>query len=837
MGIFSGKKKTYVSSVVYNMAGDEFERPNYLRTTVASAILGDSDSISESIVDSYLNGPATRFRSFYRWTDTSEYGDLIGLATGSISTGNSIDEDVVEAQIPGTPGAIVSLQRVEIGVADYTYWADKYVVENFPELINTEYSSDINEETDEITITWEDTTTSSFMPVDYDKAASYLYAIYVEFNGEVPQDLVEGTEVDLYPSGSFPDTTGWTVISFSDDGMGTTHGEYERTTFVGPVPNEDATYSLREYMYQDETPTTKTYQIDTQEIWHSSASPMKVYIYKYNSGNSLLDDMWNPSQSMGGFYPPIPFRLNNKFISEDYLPEVYEEVEKAYKKATTGDFDDLVEELEDNESLGDIDYAYVVFGVCLNVLEQSSRKYIYQFFKEILNDYVTIGTDEYEAWQVQWAAAKESWDIWVEWREAQTNPLDPLYGTTAPTRLAYPEMPANSLRVSTGNNPVMNYDITISWNSMSESEGFGELKADAEADELWFTQGDESEFTEVIWGDDGEGNYGPIEGGTTTTNEIFLNWQITEDTWRRLRIVGLKHRNLIYGGKSVDITAAEALDDGEESGFIIPLHDGVFRSMGMVNRTQMTTACCFMVFNCYQVVKQKWYQTTIFKIILIIIVIVVAYFTGGASLSASGGVLGANAVVGAAIIGAGASALVTAIVGAVANAIAAILITKLVTAGATALFGEKWGAIIGAIASVIALQVGTSMASGQTFANSFSGMMRADNLIRLTEAAGKGYSAYIQGANADLLAEQEEVLEEYEKESREVRQAWVDNLGGGNGVVDPLAITDIFGSSVESVDSFLQRTLMTGSDIADMSLDLLTNFADITLDIDLPTYH
>ena len=173
------------------------------------------------------------------------------------------------------------------------------------------------------------------------------------------------------------------------------------------------------------------------------------------------------------------------------------------------------------------------------------------------------------------------------------------------------------------------------------------------------------------------------------------------------------------------------------------------------------------------------------------------------------------------------------IVGAIANAIAAMLITKLITMAATELFGEKWGAIIGAIASVIALNVGSAMASGQTMANSFSGLMRADNILRLTEAAGRGYSEYIQASNSEIFAEQQNVLDTYKRESREVRQAWEDNLGGGNGVVDAAAITNAMGVTVESMDSFLQRTLLTGSEVADMSMDMLNNFVAMTLRLDL----
>ena len=833
MGIFSGKKKTYVSSVVYNMAGAEVDRPDFLKTTVLGAIIGDRPSISDSIVHSYLNGPRMRFRSFMRWTQNNDYDEVIGLVTGTLTTGDSINIPLVQAAIPPSRiDAIVDLQTAIIREADFTFWADQWVSINYPERLMTEYEADFDQLTNVITITWEDTTTSTFSPVGYDPLKEYIYATYVEYYGEELQDLVTGPVVTLDPGDPFPSITGWTEVYYTDDGAGTTHGLWEKTTFMGSVPGVNATYSRTQYMYQDEVAGVRTYQIDHRDTWHSAASPLMVFIYQEGSGDAVLDAMFLPGADMGSFYPIIPFRAETKFLSDEYLPEVYKLAKRAYNRATTGHYHQMVDNLRDNPDLGDIDYTYTVFGVALNVIENASRKYIFKFFETILEQHATIPDSEYAAWQVAWAAAQASQETWRAWKEAQVDPLDPLYGTPEPTRLSYPTQPGSSLRVQTSKATPLNYDVVITWNTIASLAGSGLLKPDAKVDEVWFTKGDLTVYEQEAWADDIEGGFG-VRWPLYYEEELYLNWQVTANSWKRIRMRGLFYRNYVYNGKSVEISGFEALDDPEESGFIVPLHEGIFRDMGMRDGTQMTTACCWMVFNCYTVVKQKWYQTGAFKIVLIIIIIVIAYFTGGASLGASGGVLGTNAAVGAAIIGAGAGVAITAIVGAIANAIAAMLITKLITMAATELFGEKWGAIIGAIASVIALNVGSAMASGQTMANSFSGLMRADNILRLTEAAGRGYSEYIQASNSEIFAEQQNVLDTYKRESREVRQAWEDNLGGGNGVVDAAAITNAMGVTVESMDSFLQRTLLTGSEVADMSMDMLNNFVAMTLRLDL----
>ena len=830
MGIFGSRKKTYVSSVVYNMAGDELKRPNYLKTTVLSSILNGRPSISDDIVGSYLEGPGMRFRSFYKWADRTDYNDVIGLVTGTILTGNNLDQEVLVDELPVSLGSTANLQTARIGEADYSFWADQWISENFPDRLTSTYTSDLNQETNEITITWVDETTDSFMPVNYDPQGTYLYAVYTELTGEEVMPVEEGDVEELDPLDPWPDTTGWTKISEdTEDDVTTT--VWERETYMGQAPDRDATYTLKETMTWWENIVTgdREYRIDTQITYHSARSPMKVFIYKYGDGNSVLDAMFAPSDALGSFYPFIPFRLDNKFVSETYLPTVYAQAKKGYKKATTGKFDEMIENLADNEDLDDIDYAYCVFGVSLNVLENASRKYVYRFFREIMDDFPVSGGG-YSAWQAAWTAADASMQTWVAWSTAQSDENDPLFGTPEPARLPYPEMPSNSIRVSSGSNPVMNYDMTISWATMTETTGTGLLKPDAKRDELWFTIGATENYQETIWGEQG-GVWGAIIGNTISNDSIVLNWQVTPTTWRRLQIRGLKHRNLIYGGKSVDISAKEALEDVDESGFIIPLHDGVYRAMGLKDGTQMTTACSFMVFNCYQVVKKKWYQTGIFAVIASIVIIIVSIYFPPAG-GAAGGVFGTNVAVGAALGFTGAAAVIA---GAVANAIAAMLIVRAITAGATALFGDKWGAIIGAVASVIALKVGSAMAQGQSFASSFGGMMRADNILKLTNAVGQGYAGYVNAASAEFVQQTQQVLEDYKDESRKIAEMWQQNLGSNRGIIDPLEITGVFGVTMESVDSFLQRTLMTGSDVADMSLSMLTNFVDMTLSTELPT--
>ena len=897
MGLFGSSKKIYVSSVVYNLAGDEDDRPNYLKTTVVGGLLTDTGaSLGDTVATSYLTGPGISLRAFARWARKSGYNDLIGLDAPVINSGSIIDVSVLAQQIPHGPTETVVVQTSAIGPADYTFWADQYILQNHPTLISTEYSTDFDEATNTIHI--RDAAgvhVASFSPVGFDSQARYLYASYVRTGGETHGPVVPGPWVVLASGDDFPNTAvGWTenflndtsapielvtqvkTVSWFSDGRPneettTTstvtqtainiYGEWEKTVYQGRSATQDAVTSLRTVVtkqhtsYKNTTSTsvtappvnigggvTKTtqtttttdfiqeerrYKKDTQVITHKSWGPLQIFIYKELSGNGVLDAMFPVQKEIGGFFPFIPFRVDNKFVSPTFLADVYPEAKKAYRRSVTGRFDRTIDDLSENESLEDIDYAYTVFGVSLNVKENACKEYIYRFFKEILMSNGN-GEADYVNWRDRWEAAQASKEAWEIWKRAQDGgPGTPGYGDPEPALIPYPTRNLNSFRVSSKNRPVMNYDILVSWWGIEEGTGTGLIKPGAKKGDLWFSFEGNEDFGETVYQ---QGEFPTYIGNRVS--RIRLYWQDSRTSHRYLDIWGLKHQNFIYGGKSVDIEAEDALKDDEESGFIIPLHEGIYRDMPLLVATQMATACCFMVFNCYTVVKRRWYERVL-KVLLIVVVIAVAIYTAGTGTGfMSSGLLGSNSAIG---VGLGFSGTAALVAGAVANSIAAMIVMQVIQTGAVAIFGEKLGALIGAIAGFFAIYAGTAVMNGQTMSSVYSGLMRADNLMKLTGSLSSGISGYLQASAKEYITQAQELVEDYERRSKEISDMY-DNLFGTGGkvVLDPLEITSAGWYSYEPSESYLQRTLMTGSDIAELSNSLLTNFARNTLQIDLP---
>lgn len=893
MGLFSSKKKVSVSSVVYNLAGAEEDRIQYLPTSVVSGVLGDSGfSMGEVITQNLLTGPGIKMRSFGRWARTSSYSAAIGLSASQILGGNNLDIDTIISQIPHAVGEDVNIRTAEIGAADYGFWADRWMMENHPDQVGGNYEVDFSEPLNTIYITFLDGSgiNYSFNPVGFNYLAQYLYVSYVLALTPGPGPLVPGTVVDVASPADYPSVVGWTnngttttpsslVLNetvlventYSDgrppDGSETvtptTHtfnkldSAYELETYEGESSSGDSLVTHYQFMHNmrdgtkqsttDSVTTTEeiepgvtkttvtttttenfvytfSYRIDTQDFITKSWKPLTILIYQQNTGNAVLDSMFGVDNSAGTYFPFIPMRLDNNFISGGFYPDIYARNIKAVKKATGADYDKLIGSIAANPSLGDIDYAYGVYGVSLNTAENASKKYVYKFFQLIMQQ-GGGGIAGFNAWQAAWNVADNSVQVWNQWRTAQSNPLSPLFGTPEPTRIAYPTSPGKSVQIYSS---AMNYNMTINWSSMVEAVNSGVGRPGAKVGDLWWTQG-----TTVIRQENYYRPRGESYSRDVISEFVTLNWQDSANSWRSISMWELNHNNLIYKGKSVGTSAKDALNDSDESGFIIPLNEAVLRSMSLRDSTQMSTACTYIVFNCYQVTKQKWYQSSWFKIVIIIIAIVITVVSMGTGSPASAGLLGTAASVGAAL---GFAGVVAIIVGTIANAIAAMILTRIITAGATALLGDKIGTIVGAIASVVAVAYGSGELSTTSMASAFSSLSTAKNLLALTLSVGSGISGYINASTKEMQGQIEDLLNTYNSKALAISNAYRDNLGFGKTVFDANQLTDSASNFMtEAPSTFFARTLLVGSDIATLTNTMITNFASMTTTTELPS--
>lgn len=883
MGLFSGKTKVYVASSVYNMAGDIHKRPNYMKTVVIGNIVSNTGfTMADTISDSYLNGPGIRMRLFSSWSK-NHYDSEVGMAGSSLGVLAKIDPTVIEGQITPPAGESVYVQAAEIGFADFEQWCDQYLYENAPSRIMERFDIDIDEDTNEITMTSLDGgSTIKFTPTNFEPGALYLYADYSFYKSPSTNPPVVGPTTVYDSEDDLPSTLLWTTVS-SDTTANTTNLTktiHTHSVYSDGRPDEDSTvtepsvdnWNSYVKVYRKgftEKPDDVTVVVSDRVMTHkkfgeiqssttvttsvvdigggvtrtdtittttetlvrkyssqttrtdtkmTAVGTPKMLIYKQNSGNVALDSLFNTEATDNRFYPFIPIRNDKQWVEND---SIYPHCKKALYKATGGKIDKVVTELKKNDDIGDIQYIYGTFGVSLNTPEDTAKEYIYRFFQMATEAFPPDPTyPTLEAVIAGYQAANDAVDAYVEWWNRQEGQI---VGTPPPLP-EYPVIPKREFRVHS--NKQYKYDMTIGWNYVSETTHSGQAWSGAKQGQLRARYaGDITLTRKNIRTASNSGSVKKLEVTTTfySMQEYELLWQDGNNTYRKLRVLGLNHNNRVYKNKSVHIDVAEAMGDAEESGFIIPLHTNIYRSMSLVRSTQLSTACSYLVMNSYKKVKQKWYQTSAFKIVVVVVAVVVSVFTMG---TGGAGILGAYGAVGASL---GFVGLAAVIVGAVANAIAAMILISIITKVSTSLFGDKLGFIIAAIASMVAMNVGTAMSTGTSLSTLAGEMMNAQNIMQLTSSVGNGISQYINASTAATIQKAESVMQQYNTDMMAINKQYEEMFGtAGQGVIDPMQFV-----SMESMDSFLSRTLMTGSDIADMSLNMVGSFSDMTLNTDL----
>lgn len=566
-----------------------------------------------------------------------------------------------------------------------------------------------------------------------------------------------------------------------------------------------------------------SYQIMTKDpvTQMVTAGDAQLFTYGIGQGNATFDTLQSAASApLAEFFPALPVWLNNASALEKPYAD---NLRLGYKRLSGGQkIEDLVTQIETNESVGDMDHAFVVLGVSLNTKDRTGQLYMYEFFKELINvqasqNWATIaqaGADK--------DAASTEFRRWLT-AHSMFNYTHPFYGLAAPNNVTAFESGKNTLNLTMPG--LSQFDMRLKWAEIVETQHLGNAGVIERTGGTalpvggMLVQHKDISAQSVSWLKL-DGNNGKLE----------ICHQLSKTRYRKITVYGLSHENRVYETKSVTITAKEALGDLEESGFLVPLHHPTMRKMSLAKQAQLASANTYLIVNSYKVVKQKWWQTGIFKIFIVIAGIALAAFTGGGSLAASAGILGTNIAVGTLL---GATGLTAVLVGAAANAIAGMILATFITKASTAIFGERAGQIIAAIATVVAMGYASNYAATGKFAMDWSQFMKAENLQKLTNAVAQGYSNILKQDAYDIQQEALKISEEYEDAMREIEELSSSVLGMTSTGIDGMMFANAGEYFGESRNSFLSRTLLTGSDIAELSLGMIEKFAEISLELPL----
>jgi hypothetical protein len=809
-------------------------------------------SIAEQLNNSYFNGPGIQLRGFARWARNYGYDAFVGINATPLTLTAAIDPAILGPLLPPVVGETIAIQSSSTGFFDFTFWVDQFMVANYPTQLNTAYVVAFDDITRIVSITLVSGMIVTFTIPPFSTSSQYLYAIYnyvVPSSPVVPAAAIGTPTVVVGGTSGFAVNDTITLIggTFTTATMlkvlAVTAGVVTSVSIVTPgaysvIPTNPVSIGTTSGSGIGTPTFTMAYSAYVPAV-PETFSDLQFLAYQQGTGNSAMDALFATTTDVGFFLPYIPMIVGkNNYISATFMPTVYAQVVPAVQKSLNTSYDNLVATVQMNPNANQIDYAYIVFAVSLNVIENDCRNYIYQFFLQIMTG-LSLSSTAFATWQTAWALANASVTAWALWNVAQSNPMDPLYGTTAPIVLPYPASPGYSVSISSVGDPILNYNMVISWDGLNETTGSGVLNnvlgVPANVGDFWFEVVSNVNITASAFVNAAVGNLSYTQAQT----HIRLNWQEGSSNWRSLDIYNLSHANYIFGGKAVITTGVDALTDASESGFLIPLNETIYENMSLTTSTQMATACCFIVFNSYTVTTAPWWTVGAFKVLLIVVVIALTVATAQPE---SIGLLGTDLAVGTALGLAGTAAV---ILGAVVNALAAIVLVDLIQIGATDILGSQIGPIVGTIIGLIALQAGTAAMNGMSASQVLGQMLQPTNLLKLTEAVGNAFAQAIQLATQKTLTSTQTMLAQYNTADTQVENQYQEMFGSSGGASDltlnPLSLIDVTLPNVtpspimaESPTDFLSRTLMSGSDIAGLSLSFVTNFCDANLSTKLP---
>jgi len=137
------------------MADDDTNRSSYIQEIIAANALGTSNvSMGEAIGLGIRNGPRASQKSFFRWAKNN-YD--FGMARAAINYNEVIDSVAVAARIlvedfASDPNIEVTVNTAFIDNADESYYGERFIYENRPELADSDWAADVDPDTNDIWI-------------------------------------------------------------------------------------------------------------------------------------------------------------------------------------------------------------------------------------------------------------------------------------------------------------------------------------------------------------------------------------------------------------------------------------------------------------------------------------------------------------------------------------------------------------------------------------------------------------------------------------------------------------------------------------------------------------
>lgn len=282
-----------------------------------------------------------------------------------------------------------------------------------------------------------------------------------------------------------------------------------------------------------------------------------------------------------------------------------------------------------------------------------------------------------------------------------------------------------------------------------------------------------------------------------------IKWQVTETEYQEVRVYRLSSAHRFSGGGTSVSGTNEAL--------IIPLDRSVLPRMNTAELEILFGKCLHLFINILKIIKVKWYQTGVFKVVMAVIAIVVSVVFPPAGAAAYAGW--------AALAYAAAYAVV---VGLVISLALKLVVKLLVSLGVSA---EIVG-IIAIVAAIVALAYGDGSSLAQVLDVSANTLLQVSNVAFQIVAGMQAYEL-------NEIAKQMDAFQEQAKAKWELLEDAQKMLDTGTTPISLEVLMGDLRSKVlirlgESPETFLMRSIGM-SNVGTLGYEMVSNYVDSCL--------
>lgn len=530
--------------------------------------------------------------------------------------------------------------------------------------------------------------------------------------------------------------------------------EYEYSG-ADPVGEMGAEGNIREDYYIEDTNKEQDYFM---AMYADANGTLKTFTYEYASnGYPVLDNLFNNIVKEHKYVPQLYLRMWSTPLDAEHLRET-NEYKSSVKlaKRMGANYSGLIETVQDSvgDDLGNVTDIFITNRLPVNTNDPIIASYLFEYFYDIYKNLPNVATGSGYS--------------------GLRNELIRGMGKSGATMVI--------------KDTVFSYQVAFK--SIWYEDVIGHI-------------GDIGHTTSRYAPYDMQSNFlsrGIFGNSMRNLSVHEIKQQISATTVRVLKVYGLVTTQYVSGGYTTSASK-------EDEHLLIPLDLEVVNKKYRKDRNMLISKSLHVVFNTVQVVKTKWYQTSIFKVIIAIVGIVISVVTAGAGTAWYIAAMKAIAV-------------------AVVTSVAITVISKLMV---------QWGVdggVIFAVIAVIAIIAGGYAAAGKT---TVAGM----NATQLMATANSAFSIS-NNTMALELKERYKALLEY-KAMVEGKLDDIEDLRQELGLdVAKVDIYSLLANSIRSPDirlgespvQFYERTLSVNVGIG--TTQLVNNFAYLTTR--LPTF-